>query len=181
VSVAIHRRQPEPARTAPVFESLQPEGFASFFMLTDAALAARGMRRVRAPENPEIGYPCRVSLEFARAGEELLLVNHRHLDLATTPYRAEGPVFVRRGASAFAGQGAYPDIIMRREMAVRAYDHAGMMVEAELAAKDDLVRLTGEWLARGDVAHVDYHSARRGCFFCRARAVPSPDNAAFGG
>jgi hypothetical protein len=164
---------------APTFESLRPEPFAPFFALSDAELVARGMRRVIAPDNPGIGYPCRVSLAFARAGEELLLVNHRHLDRATTPYRAEGPVFVRRGVPVFAGREAYPEIIMQREMAVRAYDHEGMMIEAELAAKDDLVRLTEEWLARPAIAHVDYHSARRGCFFCRALAAGSADRAEF--
>jgi hypothetical protein len=178
MSVAI-LRQSERARLVLAFESLRPEPFAPFFTFTDTDLVARGMRRVIAPADPGIGYPCRVSLAFARAGEELLLVNHRHLDIATSPYRAEGPVFVRRGAPSFAQGGAYPEIIMRREMAMRAYDHAGMMVEAELAEKDVLVRLTEEWLERPEIAHVDFHSARRGCFFCRARAARAWDDTDF--
>ncbi|HRE19577.1 MAG TPA: DUF1203 domain-containing protein [Rhabdaerophilum sp.] len=148
-------------------QSLAAEPFIDLFALGDAELVQRGARRFVVPENPGIGYPCRVSLAFARAGEEVLLVNHRHLDLATTPYRAEGPVFVRRAARAYAQTRDYPEIVMQREMAVRAYDASGMMVEAELAAKTDLVALTEEWLRRGNVDHVDYHSARRGCFFCR--------------
>lgn len=151
------------------FESLAPGPFSALFELGDAELARRGARRFIVPADPGIGYPCRVSLAFATAGEEVLLVNHRHLDLATTPYRAEGPVFVRRGVAAYARTEAFPDIIMQREMAVRAYDRDGMMIEAELAAKADLIALTGQWLGRGDIAHVDYHSARRGCFFCRVR------------
>jgi hypothetical protein len=151
-------------------ESLAPDAYAPLFALSEAELMARGMRRTIAPDNPGIGYPCRVSLEFARAGEELLLVNHRHLDRSTTPYRAEGPVFIRRDAVK-ARHDVYPEIILQREMAVRAYDHAGIMAEADLAAKGDLIALTETWLARPDVAHVDFHSARRGCFFCRIRRV----------
>ena len=34
----------------------------------------------------------------AEPGERLLLVNHRHLDVPASPYRGEGPIFVREGA-----------------------------------------------------------------------------------
>ncbi|WP_331716765.1 DUF1203 domain-containing protein [Stenotrophomonas sp. MMGLT7] len=45
------------------------------------------------------GFPCRVSLEEARVGEELLLLHHMHQP-AHAPYRAAGPIYVRRGAVA---------------------------------------------------------------------------------
>ncbi|MCU0818529.1 MAG: DUF1203 domain-containing protein [Beijerinckiaceae bacterium] len=151
------------------FESLRPEPFAPLFLLSDDELFDRGMRRVIASPVPGINYPCRVSLDFPQGGEELLLVNHRHLDRDTTPYRAEGPVFVRRLAQAYARLDEFPPIILQREMAVRAYDAEGMMIEADLAAKEELKVLTRVWLARADVAHVDFHSARRGCFFARVR------------
>lgn len=150
-----------------VIAGLDPLPFAPLFGLDDRALHRRGIRRVIASENPGINYPCRVSLDFAKAGEELLLLNHRHLDNPTTPYRAEGPVYIRRNAERFMGTDLWPTIIMQREMAVRAYDTDGMMLEAELAQKEALVAQVAAWLARSDVAHVDIHSARRGCFFCR--------------
>ena len=154
-------------------EALPAEPFHAFFALSDDALLARGMRRVVAPENPGVGYPCRVSLAFASAGEELLLVNHRHLDVATTPYRAEGPIFVRRGAQQRLDDGTFPEIVMHWAMSIRAYDHHGMMVEADVAEKAALQALTRGWLARSEIAHVDIHSMRRGCFFCRVkRAAP---------
>lgn len=146
---------------------LDPAPFRPFFGLSDAELAGRGIRRVIALENPGINYPCRVSLAYPQAGEELLLLNYRHLDRPGSPYRAEGPIFVRRGVSAFAGEESWPPIIMQRAMAVRAYDHEAMMVEADMAEKDDLVAMARGWLARPDIAHVDIHSLRRGCFFCR--------------
>lgn len=146
---------------------LSPEPFAPLFALDDEVLLARGIRRATAHDDPGIGYPCRVSLDFATAGEELLLLNHRHLDKPDSPYRSEGPIYVRRGVSAFRGSGEMPPIIMQRAMSIRAYDTEGMMIEAEVAEKDTLVTLVKAWLAMPGVAHVDVHSLRRGCFFCR--------------
>lgn len=146
---------------------LASEPFHPLFALDDEELHQRGIRRMIAPDNAGIGYPCRVSLAFARPGEELLLLNYRHLDDAHSPYRAEGPIFIRRDAARFHWNGEWPEIVMQRAMSVRAYDHEGIMVEADLAEKDALKNLVSEWLARRDVAHVDIHSTRRGCFFCR--------------
>lgn len=150
---------------------LAPEPFYPLFAMDDAELHQRGIRRMVAPDNAGIGYPCRVSLAFAQPGEELLLVNYRHLDDAHSPYRSEGPIFVRRGATQFQWNGEWPEIVTQRPMSVRAYDHEGIMIEADLAEKDDLKSLASEWLARTDVAHVDIHSTRRGCFFCRIEAA----------
>lgn len=148
-------------------EGLDPAPFAPLFALTDEELAGRGIRRVFASENPGINYPCRVSLDYPAAGEELLLLNYRHLDAPGSPYRAEGPVFVRRAGRRYARSGVYPPIAMQRMMSLRAYDAEGMMLEADVAEKDGLKVLVAEWLARPEIAHVDVHSMRRGCFFCR--------------
>jgi hypothetical protein len=149
---------------------LAPEPFQPLFALDDEALHQRGIRRMLAPDDPGIGYPCRVSLEFARPGDEMLLLNYRHFDDARSPYRSEGPIFIRRGVEQFQGRGEWPEIVMQRAMSVRAYDHDGMMAEAEIAEKEALKDLASAWLARPDIVHVDIHSMRRGCFFCRLRA-----------
>ena len=65
---------------------LDPTGFDHLFRLGDAALATAGARRVVA-DGP--GYPCRVSLVDAAPGEELVLFEYRHHDVAS-PYRASG-------------------------------------------------------------------------------------------
>src|SRR3546814_6946529 len=54
---------------------LSPEPFAPLFEMSDAELAARGARRVTA--DADRGFPCRISLEDARAGEELILLQDR--------------------------------------------------------------------------------------------------------
>lgn len=156
------------ALPAVAIRGLDPAPFASLFALDDAALLQRGIRRVRVPEAPGINYPCRISLDYPQAGEEMLLLNYRHLDVPTSPYRAEGPIFVRRGVSAFSLPDRFPPIAMQRAMAVRAYGHDGMMLDADLAEGQALTVMTRTWLADPSVAHVDIHSMRRGCFFCRA-------------
>lgn len=166
-------RAAQPVRLA--IDGLDPAPFAPLFRLDDAALLARGIRRVIVPDNPGIGFPCRVSLDYPEAGEEMLLLNYRHLDRPSSPYRAEGPIFVRRGVAAFAAVDRLPPIILQREMAVRAYDGEGMMVEAEIAEKAGLEALARSWLQQYGVAHVDVHSIRRGCFFCRIRAAGPAD------
>ncbi|MCZ8181565.1 MAG: DUF1203 domain-containing protein [Beijerinckiaceae bacterium] len=156
-----------PASIRLAIRGLDPALFAPLFRLADAALMARGIRRVVVPEDPGIQYPCRVSLDYPQAGEEMLLLNYRHLDHPASPYRSEGPIFVRRGVPAFDAVDRLPPIIIQRPMAVRAYDEEMMMVEAEIAGKDELADLARQWLEQPGIAHVDVHSMRRGCFFCR--------------
>ena len=75
---------------------LEPALFERFFDLDDAALARLGMRRTRSDQ--PVGYPCRISLEDTPVGEEVLLLPFTHQD-SRSPYRASGPIFVRRGQS----------------------------------------------------------------------------------
>ena len=51
---------------------LDPADFAPLWAMDEAELARRGARRVTS--DADRGFPCRVTLEDARAGEELLLV-----------------------------------------------------------------------------------------------------------
>jgi hypothetical protein len=80
----------------PQFVALDPLPFRELHALDDGALRARGARRMTCVDAP--GMPCRVSLEDARPGERVLLLTHRHLDV-DTPYRSDGPIYVREGAS----------------------------------------------------------------------------------
>ena len=70
--------------------------FRPLFALDNAALEALGARRMMA-DAPHSA-PCRVSLSDAAPGETLILLNHRHLDTPASPYRSEGPIFVREDA-----------------------------------------------------------------------------------
>ena len=76
-------------------EGLAPEAFESLFSMTDGELAARNAMRVTADSAG--GYPCRVSLEDAAPGEELVLLNHVSHDVPT-PFRTAYAIYVRKGA-----------------------------------------------------------------------------------
>ena len=105
-----------------IVKGLPLEPFAPLFGLDDASLAERGIVRMTADAKP--GFPCRVTLEDAEPGETLLLLNWRHLD-ADTPYRSDGPIFVRESATAARElRNAIPEQQRTRLLSVRAYDAA---------------------------------------------------------
>jgi hypothetical protein len=144
---------------------LEPRLFESLFDLDEATLASRGMRRMRV--DAPVGFPCRISLEDAPVGEEVLLLPFTHQD-SRSPYRASGPIFVRRAQREAARVvGALPPYLTRRPLSVRAYDAADEMVDAEVVDGAEAESLIQRYLTRADVSYLHIHFARRGCFACR--------------
>jgi hypothetical protein len=144
---------------------LSPEPFRALFKLDDDALRARNMQRVVADTKP--GFPCRVCLEDAQPGETLLLLSWKHLDVAT-PYRSEGPIFVREGMhDAYDVRNAIPEQQRSRLLSVRAYDAQGWMHDAEVVEGAHLEALIDRFLADPRTAFLHAHNARRGCYACR--------------
>lgn len=144
---------------------LDYEPFAPLFERGDEELRAAGARRMVADERP--GYPCRVSLEDAHPGETVVLVPHTHHDVAS-PYRASGPIFVRRGARpARLAPGEIPEMLRARLLSVRAYDAAGDLQASEVTEGATLEAAIGRLLALPAVSYLHVHNARPGCFNCR--------------
>ena len=140
--------------------------FAHLFDLSDAELAAQEARRVTAQSSP--GYPCRVSLQDAAVGETLILTNFRNLDTAS-PYAASHAIYVRQdAASADPRPGEIPDVLARRLLSVRGFDTAGMMQEADVVQGTALDAALSRVFTNADVAFVDIHNAKKGCFAARA-------------
>ncbi|MXO58603.1 DUF1203 domain-containing protein [Altererythrobacter salegens] len=140
--------------------------FAPLFVLDDEALARHGARRVVA--DADHGFPCRVTLEDARAGESLLLVNHAS-NRSDGPYHSAFAVFVREDAGEAARYvDALPPVFIGRPLGIRAYDAVGDLVAARLstseATHEDSIR---ELLADPRVDHLDAHNAAHGCFAAR--------------
>jgi len=149
---------------------LSPLPFETLFALPAEALAARGIRRVRAAASP--GYPCRVSLEDAAAGDELLLLPFEHQP-ASSPYRASGPIYVRAGArQRTMAVGEVPESVRRRQISLRAYDADDMIVDADVcdgeSAGTEIERLLGDPRVR----YLHLHNAKRGCYSCLVRRAP---------
>ena len=142
--------------------------FEPLFALDDPALEATGARRMIA-DAPHCA-PCRVSLADAEPGERLILLSHRHLDIPSSPYRSEGPIFVREAArEAALSPGVVPDMLSRRLLSGRVYDADGMMTDADVVEGRDLAARLGGWFGRPETMIVHLHTARRGCFMAAAK------------
>jgi len=141
------------------------EQFEPLFDLTDEQLREHYAERRFATESP--GYPCRISLEDAREGEELLLLPYLHQP-ATSPYRASGPIFVRRGVKRRQlAAGEVPTYVTGRLMSVRAYDASHMIVSAGVCEGPQVAQEIATQFRNDEVAYIHLHNAKRGCFSCR--------------
>lgn len=145
-------------------EGLAPEAFASLFGMMDGELAARGAVRVTA-EAP--GYPCRVSLAEAQAGEELMLLNHVSHDVAG-PFRTAYAIYVRKDAQAAASfTDEAPPLLDSRTLGLRGFDADGMLKGALLALPGEADARIRELFERPEIATIHAHNAAHGCFLAR--------------
>lgn len=145
-------------------QGLDPALFANLHSLSDDALRARGIEPylVQAPH----AAPCRIGLEDAPVGERILLLNYDHQP-AQTPYQQQGPIFVRAYAARFDEVDIIPPAMARRTLSLRGFDRAHMMIEADLVEGKDAETLIARFFENADVAYIQAHYARRGCYAAR--------------
>ena len=144
---------------------LDAADFVSLFGLSDEQLRERDIVRRVADRKP--GFPCRVSLQDAEPGETLLLLNYEHLPVAS-PYRARHAIYVRENVrTAKPTVNEIPEVLRTRLLSLRAYDSAGMMVEADVAQGSDLEPAIQRMLAQPGVEFIHAHNAKPGCFAAR--------------
>jgi hypothetical protein len=144
---------------------LSPDLFRDWFALSDEELAARGARRVIA-QSPQL--PCRVSMQHAPIGDELLLVNYEHLPHAHTPYRSRHAIYVSRSADrAFDAVDVVPETIATRLISVRAFDADHMIVDADVVDGSEAAPLFERLLAHPAASYLHVHNAKRGCYSAR--------------
>ena len=146
-------------------EGLAPQGFARLFGMTDGALAAEGAVRVVA--EAARGWPCRVTLEDAREGESLILLNHVSHDVAT-PYRSAYAIYVRVGASEPAVHvDETPPVFEGRPLGLRGFDAEGMLRGALLALPGEADAKIRALFERPEIVTIHAHNAAHGCFAAR--------------
>lgn len=151
-------------------QGLDPAPFRTYFELSEEELARLGARRSIVTASP--GTPCRVSLEDAPVGEEVVLVHYAHHTTESSPYRAAGPIFVRKAAEkAFDAVNEVPELFRTRLLSVRAYDDAGLMVAADVVEGTALEGTIDKLLGQPRTAFLHAHYARPGCFACRIERV----------
>lgn len=142
-------------------EGLDPARFAD-----TEELLAKGAIRMTADDAG--GYPCRVTLEDARPGESVILLNHVSADVPT-PFRASHAIFVREGATtAPRYDDAVPPYLDRRTLSLRAFDRAGMIRAATVAGPGGADAGIRGLLKDEEIDYVDVHNAAWGCFLARA-------------
>jgi len=143
--------------------------FAELQRATDDELRRRGVER-RLVDEPNSA-PCRISLQDAEVGEEVLLLTFRHQAVAS-PYAASGPIYIRRSATqSFDAVNVIPDQQRRRLLSVRAYDARDCIAGAEVAPGTELETLIERFFADAQVAYLHVHNACRGCYACRVDRV----------
>jgi len=144
---------------------LEPSQFAPYLAMSDEELARhRGQRQV-ATSYP--GFPCRVSLDDAMPGEEVILLNFEHLPV-DSPYRSSHAIFVRANATERCEMvDEVPPALARRLLSVRGFDAKGQMVSGEIVEGSALAAYAEAQLGDRNVAYLHAHYAKRGCFAAR--------------
>lgn len=147
-----------------VVEAIEYREFESLFGLNNLELAKIGAKRMVVDENP--GYPCRVSLQDAEIGEEIILLTYKHHDVIS-PYRASGPIFVRKNAlTARLKPNELPKMFYHRNLSLRAYDSNGMMVDAKNVLGNKAEEVIRSICGNALVEYVHVHNSEPGCFNC---------------
>ena len=144
---------------------LDPAPFRHLFGLPDEELLRLNVKRAVADRRP--GFPDRVELRDAEPGELLLLLNYLHQP-ADTPYRASHAIFVGEGATtAYDSLDETPECLRLRPISLRAFDAAGMMVDADLISGGEVGAAIERLFADPAAAYIHAHYAKRGCYAAR--------------
>lgn len=142
------------------------ENFNPLFELDDPALQAQGAVKLTVDEYP--GFPCRISLEDAPLGEEVLLLPYKHHQTAS-PYQASGPIFIRKNVQhAKLKTNEVPPILQHRYLSLRCYNHTGFMVDALTCNGDKVKQTMNQLFDNPEIAYIHIHNARPGCYNCMA-------------
>jgi hypothetical protein len=145
--------------------ALYRDRFSHLFGQNNETLENKGIRRIVVDTSP--GYPCRVSLQDAAVGETVLLMNYEHQP-ADSPFRSSHAIYVREDAAqARPDKNRIPDMIKHRLLSVRAFDAAGMIIDADVIDGDCLESLIERMLANESADYLHVHNARLGCYLAR--------------
>jgi hypothetical protein len=144
-------------------KGLPAEPFAPLFAMPDWALEKQGaVRRIA----DKAGYPCRISLTDAKAGDELILTNYEH-HAVNSPYRMRFAIYVRKGEQTFDSVDEVPEQLRTRTLAVRGFDAGGMMTGWELTDGGRLGDAIEKLFADPRASYLHAHFAAPGCYAAR--------------
>jgi Protein of unknown function (DUF1203) len=149
--------------------ALPKSKFEHLYAMSSEELARHGALRQTVTKNP--GAPCRVSLEDAAIGEEVVLLHYEHQS-AESPFRASHAIYVRPGAEqANPLIGELPLLFRTRILSLRGFDTDGMIIQAELSEGNDLQSAIHNIFDDSKVEYIHIHFARPGCYAARVNRV----------
>ena len=138
--------------------------FLSYFNMSESDLVDAGAYLFQSDECP--CYPCRVSLVDAEIGEQVLALSYNHLNVSG-PYNASGPIFIRTNATECRPEvNEVPEMLRHRQLSVRGYNDAHLMIEADAAEGRQLEKVLTRQFSNQDVNLIQIHNAGPGCFNC---------------
>jgi len=142
-------------------KGLDPRPFAPLFALSDEALAGRQALRKVSDSKP--GFPCRITLRDVEPDETVLLLNYEHLPV-DSPYRSRHAIYVSAAGEPFDGVNEIPPALRERLLAIRAFDDAGLMLDADIVEGRDAAPLIRRLLGVSRASYLHAHYAKRGCY-----------------
>jgi Protein of unknown function (DUF1203) len=150
-------------------KALPYKPFSHLFLANEAELKNIGAIKMIVDEFP--GFPCRVSLQDATIGEEVILLpfQHHKTDL---PYQATGPIFVRINAiETILAVNEIPTMLLHRLLSLRCYNKDGMMINATVVEGKMVSKTLHEFFINKDIAYIHIHNAKPGCYNCVVERV----------
>jgi hypothetical protein len=139
-----------------------PNRSKSLYGLSDEQLARCGVIRYVVDKKP--GFPDRIEMREGEIGEKMLLLNHQSQS-ADTQYRASHAIFIREGATAtYERVNEIPEVMRVRLLSLRAFDSAGMMLDADVVDGNAIEAVIERMFANADVNCIHVHNAKQGCF-----------------
>lgn len=128
---------------------------------------------VQVTATSSLGFPCRVTLEDAEQGEDLVLFNHVSHDVQS-PYRSSYAVYARIKAEKPAQYtDELPPVFKGRPLGMRAFGSDAMLKTAGLAMPGDADQTIRQLFELDEVAYIDVHNAAHGCFVARVERFES--------
>jgi hypothetical protein len=144
--------------------SLKDSEFKSLFELSNAELEKTGAVRMIVDSYP--GFPCRVSLEDAEIGEEVILLPYKH-HRTNSPYQASGPIFIRKVAkTASLAVNEIPKMLNHRLLSLRGYDNNGILQSAQVTEGQNLREQLCSTFENEEISYIHIHNAKPGCYNC---------------
>lgn len=146
--------------------ALAPDDFSELYELSNAELAKRNAKRLHVDAKP--GYICRVTLEDAEIGEDVIVFSHAYQPQAT-PYQGAFAIFIRENADkAQPAANTLPDDFLFRHFSVRAFNAHHYLITADLAKGTELGARINTFFENEDISYLHLHHAAHGCYVAKA-------------